>query len=154
MSSHSTPFWLLIAALGMGMVVIGCDQVSRPDTGHPPSVSRLEITPDSVDAATVPPRRVQDSTARIPLQIAATATDPDGRVERVVFTIEPASNPRGTLSDTLSPAQRNQDGRYQRTIGLGIPVSRDAVYTIRVFAVDNDSLASNQSIGRFRFVGK
>jgi len=129
----------------------GCDQVSRPEPEQPPSVSGLEVTPDSVDASTLPPSRVQDSVARVPVQLAVTATDPDGRVERVAFTIEPASNPRGTLGGSLDPAEGN---RYQRAIGLGIPVSRDEVYTIRVFAVDNDSLASNQSIGRFRFVGK
>jgi len=138
----------LLGTLAAGLIVLGCDQVSRPETGQPPSVSALEVTPDSVNAADVPPDQVQDSVARVPLTIAATATDPDGTVERVVFTIEPSASPRGTASGTL---HREQGTRYRRDIGLGVPLSLDEVYTIRVFAVDDDSLASNQSIGRFRF---
>jgi hypothetical protein len=134
--------------LAAGLFALGCDQVSRPEVGQPPSVSALEVTPDSVSAADLPPDQVQDSVARVPLSIAAAATDPDGTVERVVFTIEPSSNPRGTASGALRPQQGD---RYRRAIGLGVPLSRDEVYTIRVFAVDNDSLASNQAIGRFRF---
>lgn len=147
-TSRGVPFYLLLAALGVGGVLLGCDQVSRPEVEQPPSVSELAVTPDSVNAADVPSDRVQDSVAQVPLAIAARATDSDGTVERVVFTIEPASNPRGTASGTL---QRVQGDRYQRTIGLGVPVSVDEVYTIRVFAVDDDSLASNQTLGRFRF---
>lgn len=128
--------------------VLGCDQVSRPEGGQPPSVSDLAVVPDSVNASDVPAEQVRDSTAQIPLTIAATATDPDGTVERVVFTIEPSSSPRGTASGTLRP---EQDVRYRRTVRIGIPVFLDEVYTVRVFAVDDDSLASNQSVGRFRF---
>ena len=128
--------------------MLGCDQVSRPEAARPPSVSALAVTPDSVNAADVPPEQVQDSVARVPLTIGATATDPDGTVERVVFTIEPSSSPRGTVSGTLQPETGN---RYRRAVALGVPVFLDEVYTIRVFAVDDDSLASNQSIGRFRF---
>ena len=122
--------------------------MSRPEAQAPPSVSRLAVTPDSINAADVPPDQVQDSVARVPLSIAATATDPDGTVERVVFTIEPSSSPQGTASGTL---QREQGSRYRRAVELGIPVFLDEVYTIRVFAVDDDSLSSNQSLGRFRF---
>ena len=143
-----TPIVLVLAVLGGGSLLFGCDQVTRPEPGQPPSVSALELTPDSVNASQVPPDQVEDSVARVPLTIAATATDPDGAVERVVFTIEPSSNPRGTASGTLQPEQGT---RYRRDVGLGVPVFRDEVYTIRVFAVDDDSLASNQAIGRFRF---
>lgn len=141
----------LLAALGLALLVVGCDQVSQPDARHPPSIAALEIMPDSINVEDLPPDQVQDSTAQVPLAISARATDPDGTVERVVFTIEPASNPRGTLSGVLAPEQGN---RYRRALGLGIPITRDEVYTIRVFAVDDDSLSSNQGIGRFRFIGR
>jgi hypothetical protein len=104
-----------------------------------------------VTADNLPPDQVQDSTARVPLTIAASASDPDGSVERVTFTIEPASNPRGTLVGTLT---RDQGTQYRRDIALQVPIATDKLYTVRVFAVDDDSLASNQSIGHFRFVGK
>jgi hypothetical protein len=138
----------LIGALGMGALLSGCDQVSRPAPSQPPSVSSLAVVPDSVNAAALPPSRIQDSVAQVPLAIEATARDPDGTVERVVFTIEPSSNPRGTASGTLEPTQGN---RYRRVVGLGVPAFLDEVYTVRVYAVDDDSLASNQGIGRFRF---
>jgi len=142
---------LLVAALGPGALVVGCDQVSRPDATQPPSVRSLAVQPDSVIADNLPPDQVQDSTVRVPLTIAASASDPDGSVERVTFTIEPASNPRGTLVGTLS---RDQGTQYRRDIALQVPIATDELYTVRVFAVDDDSLASNQSIGHFRFVGK
>ncbi|HKL87469.1 MAG TPA: hypothetical protein VJ884_00595 [Salinibacter sp.] len=147
-SFRRVPVLLLLAVFGGGSLLLGCDQVTRPEAGQRPSVSALEVMPDSVNASQVPADQVQDSVARVPLRIAATATDPDGTVERVVFTIEPSSNPRGTASGTLQPQQGT---RYQRDVALGVPVFQDEVYTIRVFAVDDDSLASNQSIGRFRF---
>ena len=146
--SVRAPFVVLLVALAGGSLLLGCDQVTRSEPGQRPSVSELELTPDSVNASQVPPDQVEDSVARVPLSIAATATDPDGRVERVVFTIEPSSSPRGTASGTLEP---EQGSRYRRSVALGVPLFLDEVYTVRVFAVDDDSLASNQSIGRFRF---
>jgi len=137
--------------LGMGVFLLGCDQVARPDEKQPPSVSGLSVLPDSVEAARLPPTLIQDSIAQVPLRIGATATDPDGRVERVVFTIEPSSNPRGTLSGTLPLASGST---YRDTLLLGIPISLDEVFTVRVFAVDDDSLASNQGVGRLRFIAE
>ena len=149
MLCRRTPILSLLAVLGMGSFLLGCDQVSRPEAGQPPTISRLEVTPDSIRTADLPPEQVQDSVALVPLSIAATATDPDGTVERVVFTIEPSSNPRGTATGTLQLAQGDQ---YEQVIELGVPAFLDEVYTVRVFAVDDDSLASNQGVGRFRFV--
>lgn len=138
--------------MGIGACLLGCDQVSRPDDPRAPSVSGLDVIPDSVEAAELPPRLIEDSLAQVPLQIDATATDPDGRVDRVVFTIEPSSNPRGTLTGTL-PSESGS--AYRDTLILsGIPLSLDEVFTVRVFAVDDDSLASNQNVGRLRFIAE
>jgi hypothetical protein len=102
-----------------------------------------------VNAADVPPDQVQDSLARVDLRLRVRATDPDGTIERVQFTVEPASNPRGTATGTLS---READSLFARRLGLRVPVFRTEVYTVRVYAVDDDSLASNQALGQFRFV--
>lgn len=144
-----SPFWLAVAALAIGGIAVGCDRVSPVESGQPPSVSGLEVDPDSVHESDLSPSQVQDSVAQVPLSIAAVAADPDGTVERVVFSIEPASNPRGTATGTL---ERDQENEYRREIELGVPVFLDEVYTVRVFAVDDDSLKSNQGVGRFRFV--
>jgi hypothetical protein len=70
-------------------------------------------------------------------------------IERVVFTIEPAGNPRGTATGTL---QELEEHKFTGRIGLRVPAFIDEVYTVRVFAVDDDSLASNQALGHVRFI--
>jgi hypothetical protein len=144
--------WIGIAVL-IAAVGAGCDQGSavREAPGRAPLVSDLAVQPDSVNAADVPDARVQDSLARIGLRIQVHVADPDGEVERVPFTIEPASSPRGTASGTL---QRQNDSLYAREVGLRVPVFLTEVYTVRVFAVDDDSLASNQGVGQFQFVAR
>jgi len=144
-SSRST--FLFVAVL-FGVFFLGCDQVSAPTEPRPPTVYNLEVVPDSVRLSDLPPNQVQDSSATVGVRLATEARDPDGSVERVVFTVEPATNPRGTATGSLAPAEST---RYERDIGLGVPLV-DEVYTIRVFAVDNDSLASNQAVGQFRVI--
>ena len=109
----------------------------------------LQVVPDSINGADLAPDQVQDTTAQVPVTVAAKATDPDGRVERVVFTIEPASRPRATAVGRLDSLQSTQYGRAFR---LSIPATVPEIYTVRVYAVDNDSLSSNQVVGQFRFV--
>jgi hypothetical protein len=111
-------------------------------------VSALEVVPDSVHESELPSDQVQDSTAQVPLDIAARATDPDGSINRVVFLLEPSSNPRGTASGTLPAVE---DALYEGRLAFSVPLI-DEIYTVRVFAVDDDSLASNQVAGQFRFV--
>ena len=132
--------------------ICGCDSVSPVETdtqGTPPLVSDLRLRPDSIHVDELPPDRVQDSVAQLDLAVQAEVEDPDGTVERVVFTIEPASDPRSTATGRLEPVA---DSIYGRAFLFGVPTSRDELYTIRVFAVDNDSLASNQAIGQIQFV--
>ncbi|MFB6271453.1 MAG: hypothetical protein ABEL51_01025 [Salinibacter sp.] len=142
----------LLGALVLGgalMLWCGCDTVPAPETRRQPSVSGLQIVPDSVHESDLPPDQVKDSTVVVPLIIdSVRATDPDGSVARVVFVLEPSSNPRGTVSGEL-PAQTRPI--YGARVPLSLP-REDEIYTVRVFAVDNDSLASNQVTGQFRFV--
>jgi len=142
---------VIAAAVMVVSVAGGCDQgaVERDPPGRAPLVSALEVRPDSVNAADVPADRVEDSLAVIGLRIEARIRDPDGSVERVPFTIEPASNPRGTATGTL---QRQSDSLYAREVGIRVPVFLTEVYTVRVYAVDDDSLASNQGVGQLQFV--
>ena len=141
---------LVVAVWIGGGILAGCDQVAPVEgTGQRPLVSDVLVRPDSVNAADLSPDQVEDSLARIPLTIAASIADPDGQIERVVFTIEPSANPRGTASGSLVGQGENV---YARQVGLQVPVGLNEVYTVRVFAVDDDSLESNQGVGRFRFV--
>ena len=128
----------------------GCDTAPSPEEIQRPSVSALQVVPDSVHQSDLPPDQVQDSTAQVPLQLSARATDPDGSVVRVVFVLEPSSNPRGTLSGQL-PAQSESSSLYGGQLALSLPLV-DEIYTVRVFAVDEDSLTSNQVTGQLRFV--
>lgn len=141
---------LLVAGLLVSTAFVGCDQVSAPSAAVPPTVANLEVTPDSVNAAALPPDLVQDSVAQVPLRLSARATDPDGSIERVAFTFEPVTAPQGAAFGRLQAT--GEDGQYTREFAITVPANRDEVYSIRVFAVDSDSLASNQVIGRFRFV--
>jgi len=139
-----------IVVLVAGGALGGCDTVSSPGETQRPSVSALQLAPDSVNQSDLPPDQVQDSTAQVPLNLSARATDPDGTVARVVFVIEPSSNPRGTVSGQL-PAQSQSSSLYGGQLAFSIPLV-DEIYTVRVFAVDDDSLTSNQVTGQLRFV--
>ncbi len=144
--------WRGIQVLGMmllGGLLLGCDQVSAPSATEAPMVADLEVTPDSVKAEELPPDLVTDSTVRMPLRVSVRAWDPDGEIERVSFTVEPVANPQGAAFGQL---QATEEGRYAREFAVPVPATRDEVYALRVFAVDSDSLASNQAIGRVRFV--
>lgn len=137
---------LLVGGLGLWG---GCDTVPAPERDQQsPSVSALEVVPDSVHESELPSDQVQDSSAQVPLDISARATDPDGSIARVVFVLEPSSNPRGTASGTLPGAEGTL---YAGRLAFSVPLV-DEIYTVRVFAVDDDSLTSNQVTGQFRFV--
>jgi hypothetical protein len=141
----------VVALLLLGGLA-GCDQggaVGDRPRGTGPLVSGLVVEPDSVNAADLPPQQIQDSLAQVALRLQVRATDPDGAVERVQFTLEPSSNPRGTATGAL---QRADDSLFAAELGLRLPAGRTEVYTVRVFAVDDDSLASNQALGQFQFV--
>lgn len=137
---------LLVGGLGLWG---GCDTAPSPDREQqPPSISALQVLPDSIHQSDLPLDQVEDSSAQVPLDISARAADPDGTVERVVFLLEPSSNPRGTVSGTLPVAEEDlYGGRLPFTVPLV-----DEIYTVRVFAVDDDSLTSNRVTGQFRFV--
>jgi len=139
----STPRCLLWALL-VGLVLTGgCDSVpsSSTDERRSPRVSNLQIVTDSIRVME------EDSLAEVVLGVAVQAVDPDGRIAQVISILEPASNPRGAASVEL---QSSEGAIYARRIGLTVPLAEE-IFTIRTFAVDDDSLTSNQVTGQFRF---
>ncbi|WP_263785408.1 hypothetical protein [Salinibacter grassmerensis] len=139
---------LLGAGLVAGGLVLwgGCDTVPAPErTPRGPSVTDLRVTPDSLHESDV---QVVDTMAQVEVDVSARVADPDGTVERVAFVFEPSSNPRRTISGTLSAVE---PPLYGGTLPLSVPLV-DEIYTVRVFAVDDDSLSGNQVTGQFRFV--
>lgn len=140
-ASFSTIVVRAVCALMIVLVGGGCDTASPPETLQRPSVSGLRVVLDSVV--------VQDSTAQVGLIIdSVRATDPDGSIVRTSFLLGPSSNPRATFTGDL-PVQTPPV--YGDTLVLELPLI-DEIYSVRVFAVDDDSLASNQVTGQFRFV--
>lgn len=132
------------AVLLLGLLSGGCDQAAGPEArdGTPPVVSDLVLVPDT---AAVP---VDTATATIEVGIEAHVRGSDGAVERVVFTLDPKSNPQSAISDRLVQRVNEQ---YLRQFQLSLP-TREDVYTVRVYAVDDDSLTSNQVLGQFQVV--
>jgi hypothetical protein len=139
-----------VVLLAMSPGILGCDTVPAPEEPQPPSVAGLQVVPDSIHQSDLSSDQVRDSMAQDTLTIGVQASDPDGSVARVVFVLEPSSNPRGAISGQL-PAQSQSASLHRGQLGLSLPLV-DEIYTIRVFAVDDDSLASNQVTGQLRFV--
>ena len=143
---------LLGAVLIVGGAALwgGCDTVPAPErTQRGPSVADLQVTPDRVHGSDLDDEQIVNSLAQVAVDVSARVADPDGTVEEIVFTFEPSSNPQETSSSVL-PAQ-DGTSRYRLQLNLLIPLA-DEVYTVRVFAVDDDSLSGNQVTGQFRFV--
>ena len=140
----------ILALCAAPLFVTGCDETpgAVSSTQIPPEVADFAHAPTRVVVDSLPNDRVQNNTVQVPLAVQARATDADGTVQRVEFTIEPSQNPRNTLVLDLPPAQGD---RYAGAVSVGLPVV-DEIYTVRVYAIDNDSLVSNQVRGQFRVV--
>lgn len=145
--------WIGFAAFVLLVGIVACDDAPGPSPvdPQPPEVSAFDYIPETVRVAELPPDRVQeaDSIARVDLRLVTRAVDPDGALARVEFSIEASQNPgtavRGRL-DSLGP------DLYGAAIDLSVPSFVDETYTLRVFAVDTDSLTSNQALGQFRVI--
>lgn len=135
----------------MGLFVLGCDQVSEPEARQRPTVSQLVVVPDTFNAADLEPLSDQDSLVADTVAISIRANDPDGQIARVAFTVEPAFNPRSTITGPMRQSQAADD-LYVGGAILTVPRYREATYTIRAYAVDDDSLVSNQGVGRLQVI--
>jgi len=144
---------LLAGAVAVSLAMVSCDAVPGPSATdlHPPRVTSFDFAPDTILVSELPPEQVQDSVVRVPLTVAARAVDPDGEVASVLFTFEPASNPQATAVGTLAVVDDAPDDIYAAQVQLALPVLRE-IYTLRVSAVDTDSLPSNQLTGQVRLL--
>lgn len=138
-----------IAVLAALLLLTACDETPGASTASaPPVVVDFSYSPDSADAATLDPSRVTDSTVTVDLRLVTAVVDEDSEIERVAFTIEPASAPGSAIDGTL-PLLPDETSVYGTAIDLTLPRA-DALYTLRVFAVDADSLVSNPALGQLR----
>lgn len=135
----------LLLALGACDATPGSDSLDR----RPPEVSNLLFAPDTVDVNELPPDRVSDSLATVAFAVEATVRDPDGTVDRVVFTVEPSTNPQETAQGELQVLDGN---RYGAAGELQLDARRDEIYTFRVFAVDDDQQVGNQAVAQLRLI--
>jgi hypothetical protein len=140
---------MLAALFAAVLLLTACDETPGASTeAVPPVVVDFSYAPDSADAATLDPSRVTDSTVTVDLRLVTAVVDEDSDIERVAFTIEPASAPGSALDGTL-PLLEGETNVYGTAIDLTLPRA-DALYTLRVFAVDTDSLVSNPALGQLR----
>ncbi|NBC87775.1 MAG: hypothetical protein GVY25_16460 [Bacteroidetes bacterium] len=132
------------------LLFAACDQAPGASDTSPesPVVADFAYSPDAVNPDTLSPGRVTDSTLTVDLRLVTAVTDADSEIERVVFTIEASSAPGSALDGTL-PLLPGETDLYGSAIELTLPRA-DAVYTVRVFAVDTDSLTSNVGLGQVR----
>ena len=137
-----------VGLCGLSLFLAACDATPGLPTaeGTPPVLSDLAFTPDRLDVAALD----EGQTAEIPFELEVTARDPDGaaslQVSYVVRSPLPGSEPlqTGTLQ-----AAGGEGGRYHASTTLRLSVAEVGVYTLRVLAVDEDGLISNQAIGSF-----
>lgn len=139
---------LLPGALVVLTLLGGCDSATDPQPlgGRPPEVSDFAFSPDSVffdDAI------VSGDTAGIDLAVSVLASDPDGEIDRVQFSID--GQFEGTIaSGTLA---LGDDRRYAATAPLRLGRGQRGLYSVLVYAVDDDGLLSNQVRGLFELAG-
>jgi len=151
------PFWpaswcLLGLALGAtGWLLAACDATPGPTALdlQQPVVSALALTPDTVRAADLPADQVANGQALVDFTIEVTASDADGTVDRVLVVFDPAYGTSAPGVAQLLPIEGDRYGGIQR-----YPLATDQAdrITVRAFAVDNDSLTSNQVIAQIRYL--
>ena len=147
----------ICAALALAvalLLVAGCDEAPgpRPLDRQAPEVVAFDYAPDSFVVADLPPDQVQDSVFQTGFAINALVRDLDSDVASVLFTLEPAAAPQRTAVGTLRVApDAPGDSLYTTRAALSLPTVRE-IYTLRVYAVDTDSLTSNQAVGQVRVI--
>lgn len=133
---------LICAVVVLGLGGLGCDQgpSSAPvDPGTPPIVSDLGGFPDTLRAP---------AGDTVTLNISVTVQDAEGRLDRVVSVVEPAS-----LQGPVQPAALFNfgGGRYGGSFDFPLPETEE-LFVVRAYAVGTNGRASNRALGQFRFV--
>lgn len=154
MDSSFPRLWLAAAAaLAVAAALLAaCDAVPGPASlnRQPPEVDSLLVVPDTIRAAALPPDSVTDGQAAVTITTAVMARDPDGSVDRVLVLIDPAYG-----ASSAGVAQLLREGnsdRFGGALRFNIAVERADVLMVRAFAVDNDSLTSNEVVARIHLL--
>lgn len=144
---------LLAARLGGALLLVGlaaCDAAPgvAPAPGRPPVLSDFTFGPSSVVLNDLPPDQVSGETARVPLTLGVTVTDPDGPVAAVRYVVlSPQQNAAPLATGTLA---RAASGRFEATPTVDIPSAEAGLYTVLLYAVDVEGSVSNQVRGLLR----
>lgn len=146
------------------LAAVGCETVTEPaPVAAPaaPTLSDFSFAPDTVQFEALPPEQVaEDTLAKIPLELTVHASDANGCVQRVGYIIKAAfgsSDPQasGQLQwvgeGADPPGETCRNGSYAKTDTLLLPQGAVGLYTVRLYAVDNDSLLGDQVQGLFYF---
>lgn len=135
---------MLVAALGTtGLLFVACDTTPGPTALdlQQPVVSALALAPDTVRAADLPADQVADGEALVDVTVEVTARDADGTIDRVLVVFDPAY---GTSTPGVAQLLRIEGDRYGGIQRYPLATDQSDRITVRAFAVDNDSLTSNQ----------
>lgn len=116
-------------------------------SGRPPVVSCLDVPPIASCLSGFPDTLRAPRGDTVSLSISVSVRDPDGRLDRVVAVVEPASLGGAVRAGRLF----NFGGAYRGTFTFPLP-DMETLYAVRAYAVDDDGLASNRALGQFRFV--
>lgn len=142
-----------LAALLSGGLLLGlaaCDAAPgiAPPASRPPVLSDFTYAPGAVALTDLPPEAFVGETARVPLSVAVTATDPDGPVEAVRYAVFPPQQNAQPLASGLLTRQGGD--RYGDDVIIDLPSTEAGLYTVILFAIDADGGISNQVRGLLR----
>lgn len=138
---------VLSAVLLFVALLAGCD--SAPGTvdlnASPPRVFDLSFSPDSLDLISIDQSLIVGDSVYIDLAVGVSATDNDGDLQTVAFTLLPPLRTDtpvafGTLSATSGD-------RYETNQQIVLPVGQTGNYVLTVYASDATGLLSNQARG-------
>lgn len=140
-------FAAVVALVAAAALWTACDTAPGPVPldQQPPEVADLVVVPETIRAAALPPEQIDDGEATIDITTTVTARDPDGTVDRVLVVLDPSYGPSAGV---VAQLPRIEGDRYGGTGGFPVTVDRANVLMVRAFAVDNDSLTSNEVVGR------
>lgn len=152
MLAHRVTSWWagsVAAGLAAALSVAACDTAPGPPPldRQPPTVSNLVVAPDTVRPADLTPGG--DASARVELTLSVEARDSDGVIDRVLVIIDPAYGPSAPGIARLDAVG---DDRYGGVRGYPLATEQADVFTVRALAIDNDSLTSNEVVGRFHYI--
>lgn len=151
--TRTASWWGRIAAacLGLAVLLAACDNGLGPTPLDlaPPTVSNLEVTPDTVRVADLPSDQISNGQALVELDLRVEARDADGAIDGVFIIIEPTY---GSASSGITELEPIEGARYGGLRGYSVFVDQAEIFTVRAVAIDTDSLTSNEVITQFHVI--